>query len=139
MVMLIAGAALVAGALLHTFRPISLHTVLVILAGYCLWGLFQQYVLNGYFTNRFMQAMHGPAARWTVPLLSGLCFAGAHALNWYLMAVTFVAGTLSAMIYVRQRNLFFLGVAHGIVGTVLFLVSPDSIAHHFVVGPGMMR
>ncbi|HET7563766.1 MAG TPA: CPBP family intramembrane glutamic endopeptidase [Gemmatimonadaceae bacterium] len=139
LVLLIAGGALASGALLHTFRPLSAGTALGILAGYVVWGLFQQYVLNGYFTNRFMQVIHGPAAAWLVPLLAGLCFAGAHALNWYLMAVTFVAGTLSAIIYMRSRNLFFLGIAHGVVGTALFLVSPDSIAHHFMVGPGMMK
>jgi len=138
-VLLLAGGALLAGAALHTVRAMSLASALGILAGYCVWGLFQQYVLNGYFVNRFLQSVHSTSVSSAVPLLAGFCFAGVHALNWYLMAVTFIAGTLSAFIYVRYRNLYFLGVAHGVVGTVLYLVSPDSIAHHFRVGPGMFR
>lgn len=138
-VLLLVSAALAIGAVLHSFRPLPAGTELSILAGYCVWGLFQQYVLHGYFTNRLTRVIRGPASMWAVPLLAGVCFAGAHALNWYLMLVTFITGILSALIYVRSRNLFFLGIAHGVVGTVLFLVSPDSIAHHFMVGPGMLR
>lgn len=139
LVLVIVGVALLAGETLHTIRAIPLASALTILAGYCVWGLFQQYVLNGYLVNRFLQSMQPASVSSVVPLLAGLCFAGVHALNWYLMGVTFIAGTLSAFIYVRHRNLYFVGVAHGIVGTVLFLVSPDSISHHFVVGPGMFR
>jgi hypothetical protein len=54
------------------------------------------------------------------------------------MAVTFIMGALTAHIYLRSHNLYFLGLAHGLVGTALFLVSPDSVANHFMVGPGMI-
>jgi hypothetical protein len=32
--------------------------------------------------------------------------------------------------------MYFLGLAHGTIGSLLFLVIPDSISHHLVVGPG---
>jgi hypothetical protein len=48
-----------------------------------------------------------------------------------------VAGYVAALAYLRYRNLFVLGVAHALLGTLLWLVVPDSVSHHLVVGPGM--
>jgi hypothetical protein len=52
------------------------------------------------------------------------------------MAVTLLLGYCSARIYSRYRNLYFLGVAHGTLGVLLYLVIPDRLSHHLVVGPG---
>ena len=51
------------------------------------------------------------------------------------MGVTFVGGYLSAWVYLRYRSLYILGLAHGLLGFVLFLTVPDSISGHFLVGP----
>src|SRR5436853_620402 len=40
------------GLLLQTTRPIGFDRGLLTWAGYLPWGIFQQYVLNGYFLNR---------------------------------------------------------------------------------------
>ena len=121
-----------AGVLLATMRPVSLEYGCLCLLAYCPWGIFQQYLLNGYIANRLLAAY---SARY-VPLTAGALFAGAHLPNWFLMAVTFVAGYYSTKIFMRYRNLYFLGLAHAIIGTLLFLVIPDSISHHLTVGPG---
>jgi len=104
------------------------------LAGYLPWGLFQQYVLNGYFLNRFDSAL----SRRSAPMISAALFSGAHLPNWFLMAVTLLAGYASVRIYRRYNNLYSLGLglAHGTVGFLLLLVVPDSISHHLTVGPG---
>jgi hypothetical protein len=52
------------------------------------------------------------------------------------MAVTLLGGYASTQLYRRYRNLYFLGLAHGVLGFVLYLVVPDSISHHLNVGPG---
>lgn len=52
------------------------------------------------------------------------------------MAVTLAAGYICARIYISHKNLFFLGIAHATIGFLLFLVVPDSISHHLIVGPG---
>ena len=97
---------------------------------YCCWGLFQQYAVNGFFVNRFME--FAPAR---APLLAALLFSTAHAPNWFLMLVTFVGGYVSATVYLDSRNLYFLGLAHGLFGFLLYLVVPDTICHHLYVGP----
>ncbi len=129
---LIALSLLSFGLLLQTLRPISLEYGLMCLLAYCPWGIFQQYLLNGYIANRLLGAF---SARY-VPLIAAALFSGAHLPNWFLMLVTFVTGYISTRVFMRYRNLYFLGMAHAVIGTLLFVVIPDSISHHLTVGPG---
>ena len=123
---------LAVGILLETLRPISLEYGCLCLAAYCPWGIFQQYLLNGFIANRLL----GAASVRYVPVMSAAMFAGAHLPNWFLMSVTFVLGYISTRIFLRYRNIYFLGLAHAVIGTALFVVVPDSISHHLTVGPG---
>jgi membrane protease YdiL (CAAX protease family) len=50
------------------------------------------------------------------------------------MAVTLAGGLICTHIYQRRRNLYALGLAHGALGFLLYLVVPDSISHHLRVG-----
>jgi len=120
------------GILLQTTRPIRFHQALLAWLAYIPWGVFQQYMLNGYFLNRFSAVLSRRAA----PIAAAGLFAGAHVPNWFLMLVTLIAGYACARVYNRYQNLWFLGAAHGTVGFLLFLVIPDSVTHHLTVGPG---
>jgi hypothetical protein len=100
---------------------------------YCVWGLFQQYVLNGYFVNRFSDVL--PNHPRGVPILAGVFFSLAHLPNWFLMMVTLPGGYVCARLYLQRRNLFFLGLAHGVIGFLIYLAVPDTITHHLYVGP----
>lgn len=124
-----------AGILLRTVRPISFDQGLLVALAYCPWGLFQQYLLNGYFVNRLAAA--SPESR--VPALSAALFAGAHLPNPLLMLVTLLAGHACARIYLRYRNLYFLGIAHGVIGFLLYFTIPDSVIRNLNVGPGWFR
>ena len=128
----LAALSLPAPAMAAPTRPIRFEQGLLSLVAYLPWGIFQQYVLNGYFMNRFDAVLSRRAA----PLVSAALFSGAHVPNWFLMAVTLLTGYACALTYRRYKNLYFLGVAHATVGFMLFLVVPDSISHHLNVGPG---
>jgi hypothetical protein len=123
---------LASGVLLQTRRNITLDKGLLCFLAYCPWGLFQQYLLNGYFANRLLAV----ASARRVPLIAAALFSGTHLPNWFLMLVTFALGYCSTKIYLKYRNVYFLGLAHGTIGTLLFVVVPDSISHHLTVGPG---
>ena len=125
-------AGLACGLLFQTARPVEFQQGVFALAAYLPWGIFQQYILNGYFLTRFDAVLPRRAA----PLVSAALFSGAHMPNWFLMAVTLLGGYASTQLYRRYRNLYFLGLAHGVLGFVLYLVVPDSISHHLNVGPG---
>ena len=123
---------LAGGILLQTTRPMRFDRGLLAWAGYLPWGLFQQYILNGYFLKRFDAVF----SRNRAPLVAATLFSGAHLPNWFLMGVTLFAGYCCARVYRRYQNLYFLGAAHGTIGFLLFLVVPDSVSHHLTVGPG---
>lgn len=126
------GLALFAGGtLFQTTRPMRVTEGFLAWTAYLPWAVFQQYLLNGYFLNRFMGAMSGR----TAALTSAALFSGAHLPNWFLMGVTLVLGYVCTRIYLRYKNLYFLGIAHATLGFLLLLVVPDSVSHHMVVGP----
>lgn len=125
-------AAVATGFLLQTTRPIRFSDAILAWLGYLPWGTFQQYLLNGYFVNRLGRVMAPRSAS----IASAALFSGAHLPNWFLMVVTLLLGYYCACLYQRHKNLYFLGIAHATVGFLLFLVVPDSISHHLVVGPG---
>ncbi len=124
---------LAVGILLGTLRPLDLERSVTGFLAYCGWGLFQQYLLNAYFVNRLLPAS---ASSHEAAALAAGCFACAHTPNWFLMLVGFAAAYVSARAWIRYRNLYFLGFAHGAIGSMLYLVVPDSISHHLAVGPG---
>jgi hypothetical protein len=129
-VLTVALALLAIGAIFHTIRAVTLQSALLSLALYCFWGLFQQYLLNGYFLNRFVKI--SPAF---APLIAAIAFSAIHTPNWFLIIVTFFAGFVCAKIYLKFRNLYVLGLAHGVIGFLLYLCVPDTISHHLYVGP----
>lgn len=123
------------GMLFETTRRVGFDQAFLSWAVYIPWGIFQQYILNGYFLTRFDATVSRRAAS---ALAAGF-FAGAHTPNWFLMVVTLLLGYCCTILYRRYKNLYFLGIAHGTIGFLLYLVVPDSISHHLNVGPGWFR
>jgi hypothetical protein len=121
---------LAGGRLLGTIRPIGLDGA-ALLALYLPWGLFQQYLLNGYFLKRFDTVLPPLASDATTAAL----FSAVHCPNLFLMLLTPVAGYASIQIYRRYRNLYFLGMAHATIGILIFMAFPDTVIHHLNIGP----
>jgi hypothetical protein len=121
-----------AGILFQTLRDLDLERAVIGFISYCTWGLFQQYLLNGYFVNRLLPVS---ASASQAAVLGATLFACAHTPNWFLMIVGFTSGYCCARIWIRYRNLYFLGIAHGVIGSLLYLVVPDTITRHLVIGP----
>jgi hypothetical protein len=122
---------LAGGLLAGSVRPIGLARAAMAWVLYLPWGLFQQYLLNGFCLVRLRMALPERGAA----LATAALFSAVHAPNWFLMPVTLVAGYAAARLYTGCRNLYVLGLAHGTIGVLLFLVVPDSVSHHMVVGP----
>ncbi len=118
-----------------TLRSISLGHAALGLALYLPWGFFQQYLLNGYMLNR-LEAALSPAK--SAGLASAL-FSLAHLPNWFLMVVTLALGLVANLVYRRYKNLYFLGIAHALLGFAIFVAAPDAWIHHLRIGPGWFR
>ena len=96
-----------------------------------LWGLIQQYALQG-FINRRAQILWGPG--WKSALLTALIFALLHFPNPWLTAATFAGGLVWASVYQRFPNLYALGLTHGLMTWVLVSSVPPSLLNNLRVG-----
>lgn len=96
-----------------------------------LWGLLQQYVLQG-FINRRAQIIWGRGARSV--LLVALMFAVLHLPNPWLAAATFAGGAVWAAVYQRAPNLLALALSHGLMTFVLVSTLPAHALHGLRVG-----
>ncbi len=105
-------------------------------AGYVLWTLYQQFLLNDYFMPRLTRLL---ASEGRAVGLAAVLFATAHLPNLALTAATLVWGAVSCGLFRRYRNLYALGVAQGLLGLGFAVCVPDAIHHHLRVGLGYLR
>jgi membrane protease YdiL (CAAX protease family) len=113
-------------------RPRAFPTGLVF---YPLWGVTQQYALQGIVHRRLRRAGAGALAS---PLAAAL-FALVHAPNPGLVAMTFVGGWVWCEIYRRESNLWVLGISHGVLATLALALLPLRLTADLRIGPGYLR
>lgn len=95
------------------------------------WGLVQQYALQG-FINRRAQIAWGRGLMSIV--LVAVLFGGFHLPNPALVAATFVGGLVWATVYQRAPNLFAVAISHGLMTWILISTLPSSWLHGLRVG-----
>ena len=106
---------LAAVAAFHGAAPPPWHFWIVV-GIYPLWGLLQQFLLNGLVARRLERHMKAPA----VVLVTALLFGLAHLPQWRIGLLAFAVAVPTVMIWLRWRNLWPLGVCHGILGAVAY-------------------
>jgi hypothetical protein len=106
-------------------------------------GLIQQYLLCGYFVNRLLifyrVEINFNDKNKQISKLAGLFFSVVHFPNPFLMLIALIGGYFSSRIFLKYRNLYFLVPAFAVIKFLLFLIVPDNISHHFIVGPSYFR
>ena len=85
---------------------------------YPAWGLTQQMLVQGFLT-RHLDAAGLPAL--AVAPISAAAFGSVHVPNWPLTAATTALGGAFAPLYLRDRTLWPLGVAHGALGALFYV------------------
>jgi len=105
-------------------------------AGYVLWTLYQQFLLNNYFMPRLTRLLASDGA---AVGLAAILFAAAHLPSPWLTAATLVWGAVSCALFRRYRNLYALGLAQGLLGLCFAVCVPDALHHHLRVGLGYLR
>jgi hypothetical protein len=100
---------------------------------YSLWAILQQYCFLGFFNGRLRRGLGPGRHRLAVALATGAVFATLHPPAWWLVLATFPVGVVYGWLFQedRYRNLFVIGVTHGIAGTLYGALIPGSMA----VGP----
>lgn len=122
---------------LHTLHPlygplpVALH-----LAGYALWALMQQFILQIYVLLRLFRL---GLQRRSAIAVAVILFSIAHIPNPLLVPLTLIWGAASCVFFLRYRNLYALALAHGILGMTLAVTVPNHIHHHMRVGLGYIE
>ena len=100
-----------------------------------IWAVMQQFLLQIYFLLRFSGCCR---VRWPGsgrgPLIRASPFtqSGADADHP-------VWGIAACMLFLRYRNIYALGIAHGILGLCVAVIVPEPLQHHMRVGIGYYR
>ena len=98
---------------------------------YAFWGPLQQYLLCSYMLMRIRQAgfTKGAAA-----VTAAILFGFVHSPNWPLVAVTTIFGCVNCLLFMRVPNIFTIGIAHGLLGTLLHYAWPLAWMQKLTVG-----
>ena len=112
----------------HGTRPLVLQLGI----GF-IWGLVQQYVLQGFINRRLMQAF---GKGWITIVIVALIFSCLHLPNLPVVMITLLAGLIWAAIYQRAPNLYALAVSHSIMTWFVVSTLPNQMLHHLRVGVG---
>lgn len=116
---------------LHGAGPLGVHV-----AGYLLWAFEQQFILQDYFLSRLMRVLPSDSA---AVITAAVLFSTAHLPNPVLTAATLAWGIVACALFLRYRNLYALGIAHGVLGLCMAISVPDSVTHHMMVGLGYLH
>jgi len=100
---------------------------------YMVWAVMQQFILQDYFLFRVLRL--GASNSVAVPI-AAILFAVAHIPNTLLALATLVWGTVACALFLRYRNLYALGLAHGILGICIAVTVPTTVQHGMRVGLG---
>lgn len=93
---------------------------------YPFWGVIQQFLFQSLLHARLVRLGLAP---WSV-LVTAALFAAVHAHNPELAALAFPFGLLSSWLFLRQPNIIPIGVAHGVLGAMVYylLLAKDPMA-----------
>jgi hypothetical protein len=116
---------------LYSPPPFLIH-----ISGYLIWALLQQFILQGYVLLRLLRLGVGTGR---AVVVAAVMFTCAHFPNPVLMPLTLVWGLLSCTLFLRYRNLYTLGLAHGILGICIAVTVPNAMQHHMRVGVGYLE
>ncbi len=116
-----------AGTFHELYKPDLAHV-----AGYVLWTIYQQFLLQDYFMPRLTRVLNTDAAI----AFAAVLFAMAHLPNVVLTVATLVWGAVSCALFRRCRSVVLLGITQGLLGLCFAVCVPDAYLHHMRVGLG---
>jgi hypothetical protein len=139
-VALLASAAGVAVAgRMHTLHaPGGPRMFLNRFAGYIVFAVVQQALLQSYFLLHLLRLTRRPSSSQSAALAAAAIFSAAHLPNPILTVCTFVWGLAACLFFLRYRNLYSLSVAHAILGITLAICVPGPVIRNMRVGLGYL-
>lgn len=103
-----------------TGRVLWSDHMLFLLLLYPLWGMLQQFLVQALGVNNLIQVFPRHGLLLAMPV-GVILFAVVHFPNWRLMLATGLLACFFIPLYIRDRNLWPLGLYHGWLGTFFYL------------------
>jgi hypothetical protein len=95
-------------------------------------GIAQQFLLQSVLLIRFFQIF----GKKSISLVSAaLLFSLAHSLNIRLMFLSFLFGLIVCVLFLRNRNIFTLGIMHGVLSMLFISFLVPGLVDDFKIGP----
>jgi len=94
--------------------------IIPILILYPLWGTIQQFLLIALTTGNLHDIKGQQLNKGVIILLSALLFGAIHYPYTWLMIATFILAIFYGWIYLKERNLYVLGLFHGWLGGIFY-------------------
>jgi uncharacterized protein len=99
--------------------------IIPILILYPIWGIIQQFLLIALTTGNLQDYNNSGFNRTFIIILSALLFGLIHYPYLWLMLGTFVLAIFYGRIYLKERNIYVLGIFHGWLGGLFFYTVID--------------
>ncbi len=96
----------------------SWYFILILLL-YPFWGLIQQFMMLSIISQSLLSVSEGKMNRILIIFLVSALFSMVHYPSPFLMIFTFFLEVVFTMVYLKWRNLWAIGFAHGWIGTFI--------------------
>ncbi len=115
---ILTGIVSVLYSILHESLTFSWTFILVLLL-YPFWGLIQQFMMLGIVSQSLESLTEGKMNRVLLIFLVSALFSLVHYPSPFLMIFTFFLEVVFTLVYLKWRNLWAIGFAHGWIGTLI--------------------
>ncbi len=91
-----------------------------ILITYPIWGTVQQFLLIALIAGNLRDAHIRGLKDWQIILGCAFLFSGVHYPSVWLMAGTFLLALFYGFVFLKERNVYVLGLFHGWLGAIFY-------------------
>lgn len=88
---------------------------------YPIWGVIQQFLVIGLVAGNLQDLKRTRLNEFVIIVLTALLFGLIHYPYYWLMLGTFILALLYGFIYLRERNIYVMGLFHGWLGGLFFI------------------
>ncbi|MFT3935924.1 MAG: CPBP family intramembrane metalloprotease [Chitinophagaceae bacterium] len=103
---------------------ITWHIIPVLIL-YPIWGIIQQYLLIALTAGNLRDLKNKPFNKGTIIFLSATLFGLIHYPFAWLIIGTFILALLYGTVYLKEKNIYVLGIFHGWLGGLFFYTVVD--------------
>jgi membrane protease YdiL (CAAX protease family) len=107
--------------------------IIPILLFYPIWGVIQQFLVIGLMAGNLQDLENQKLSKPVIIVLTALLFGVVHYPYYWLMVGTFALALFYGFIYLKERNVYVMGLFHGWLGGLFFytVVNRDPFAEVF--------